>query len=847
MTVTEPRRTDAAEDLVTLTVDDVEVSVPAGTLVIRAAELIGVAIPRFCDHPLLPPAGACRQCLVEIEGQRKPMASCTVTVSDGMVVRTQHTSAAAARAQRGVMELLLINHPLDCPTCDKGGECPLQNQAVSAGRPKSRFDGVKRTYTKPVPLSTEVLLDRERCVLCARCTRFSNEIAGDPLIELAERGALQQVSAYQDEPFESYFSGNTVQICPVGALTGAAYRFRARPFDLISSPGVCEHCAGGCALRTDHRRGTVLRRLAGDDPEVNEEWNCDKGRWAFAYTRLPDRFTTPLVRDADGVLVPASWPHALAVAARGLAPARTGVLVGGRATVEDAYAYAKFARTVLRTNDVDARIREHSDEESAFLAAHVAGSGIGLTYARLEQATTVVLAGLEPEEECAALFLRLRKAVRRHGMRIVTLAPWLSPGTAKLTASVLVCRPGEEADVLSGPEVADLLAAPDSVLLVGERLAGSPGALAAAARVTETTGARLAWVPRRAGERGALDVGAAPDLLPAGRPLSSGIARRDLAAIWGSTPPSEPGRSTDAILAALASGELEAVITGGVDVDDLPDPEAAAAALRRGFTVSLEQRPSSVTEFADVVFPVAAVAEKSGTFVTWEGRPRPFDTALPPRPDRTHPLSDHRVLHALAAELGADLNCDSAEAIHREFSRIGPWRGNRATLEPRTSTRAFVADSARSTQPTVKSAAEPGEAPAETVSKPRPTLALTLATWKLLLDAGRLQDGEPHLAGTARRAVVRLSPGTARRLGLASGDPVTVATDRGALTLPLLLTAMPDDVVWVPQNSPGAPVYRTLAATAGSTVTVSAGTELPGAGSPGAESPGAGPSTEANR
>ncbi len=346
-------------DMVTLTIDGAEISVPKGTLVIRAAELMGIQIPRFCDHPLLDPVGACRQCLVEVEGQRKPMASCTIVATDDMVVRTQFTSPAADKAQHGVMELLLINHPLDCPMCDKGGECPLQNQAMSNGRTDSRFQDVKRTFAKPINISSQVLLDRERCILCARCTRFSEQIAGDPFIDMQERGALQQVGIYANEPFESYFSGNTVQICPVGALTGTAYRFRARPFDLVSSPSVCEHCASGCAQRTDHRRGKVLRRLAGDDPEVNEEWNCDKGRWAFNYATQPDVITTPLIRDADGTLQPASWAHAIAVAIDGLEAARgrTGVLVGGRVTWEDAYAYSKFARIVLDTNDIDFRAR----------------------------------------------------------------------------------------------------------------------------------------------------------------------------------------------------------------------------------------------------------------------------------------------------------------------------------------------------------------------------------------------------------------------------------------------------------------------------------------------------------
>ena len=293
-------------DMITVVIDGFEVTVPKGTLVIRAAEQLGIQIPRFCDHPLLEPVGACRQCLVDIEinGRAfpKPQASCTIPVEPGMIVKTQLTSTVAEKAQRGVMELLLVNHPLDCPVCDKGGECPLQNQAMSTGEGSSRFEGVKRVFEKPINISSQVLLDRERCVLCARCTRFSEQIASDPFITLNERGALQQVGIYENKPFESYFSGNTVQICPVGALTGAAYRFRARPFDLVSTPSACEHCASGCDMRTDVRRGKTLRRLAGDDASVNEEWNCDKGRWAFKYVTAVNRLKVPQIRNAEGVL-----------------------------------------------------------------------------------------------------------------------------------------------------------------------------------------------------------------------------------------------------------------------------------------------------------------------------------------------------------------------------------------------------------------------------------------------------------------------------------------------------------------------------------------------------------------
>ncbi len=355
MTLTPEKQAEARpvpEGHVRLTIDDLEVDAPKGELLIRTCERLGIIVPRFCDHPLLDPAGACRQCLVEVEmGGRpmpKPQASCTMTVADGMVVRTQHTSKVADKAQQGVMELLLINHPLDCPICDKGGECPLQNQAMTTGRTDSRFLETKRTFPKPLPISTQVLLDRERCVLCQRCTRFSEEIAGDPFIDLLERGAEQQIGVAQDKPFQSYFSGNTIQICPVGALTSAAYRFRSRPFDLVSTPGVCEHCACGCAMRTDTRRGTVLRRLAGNDPEVNEEWICDKSRFAFRYlsSAEPDHPAAG-PRRGRACCAEASWTEALRVAAQGLLAARErgiGVLAGGRLTVEDAYAYGKFAR-----------------------------------------------------------------------------------------------------------------------------------------------------------------------------------------------------------------------------------------------------------------------------------------------------------------------------------------------------------------------------------------------------------------------------------------------------------------------------------------------------------------------
>jgi NADH-quinone oxidoreductase subunit G len=797
-----PAEVDAT---VGVTIDGFEMRVPKGTLIIRAAEQIGIQIPRFCDHPLLDPIGACRQCIVEVEGQRKPVASCTTTVSDGMVVRTQLTSPVAEKAQRGTIELLLINHPLDCPICDKGGECPLQNQAMSNGPADSRFRDVKRTFPKPIAISSQILLDRERCVLCARCTRFSQQIAGDPFIELFERGALEQVAVYADEPFQSYFSGNVVQICPVGALTSAAYRFRARPFDLQSTPSVCEHCASGCGLRVDWRRGRVQRRLADEDPAVNEEWNCDKGRFAFTYAAAGDRITKPLVREQGGGLVEVSWPEALERAAAGLREAAgrggVGVLTGGRVTLEDAYAYAKFARVALGTNDVDFRARPHSAEEAEFLAAAVAGRGMQVSYRDLDTAPVVVLAGFEPEEESPIVFLRLRRAVRKHGMRVLAIAPWLTNGVRKLSGTLIPTAPGGEAAALSrlsggaGGQWQDAAGRPaelsgGAVILLGERLAGAPGALSAAAALAAATGARLAWVPRRAGEPGAVQAGLLPGLLPGGRLLADATARSQVDRLWGTAVPAEPGRDTAGILAAALAGSLAGLLVGGVDTGDLPDPALAERALDAvGFLVSLEQRPSPVTARADVVLPVAPTVEKAGTFLSWEGRHRPFDTTL----NSTGALADGRVLHALAAEMDIDLGLPSPAHARAELAALGESADH----------------------PAVPQVAAP--VPAAPVRG-----QAVLATWRLLIDRGSMQDGEPHLAGTAKPPVVLLSPDTAADLGVAPGGQVTVSSDRGSITLPLAVQAMPDRVVWLPANSPGCAVLRDLGP-AGTIVTLAAG------------------------
>ncbi|MCZ2822528.1 NADH-quinone oxidoreductase subunit G [Modestobacter sp. VKM Ac-2977] len=791
-------------DAVHCTIDGFPVAVPKGTLIIRAAEQIGIQIPRFCDHPLLDPIGACRQCLVEVEGQRKPAASCTTPVAPDMVVRTQLSSPVADKAQQGNMELLLINHPLDCPVCDKGGECPLQNQAMSNGRAESRFIEAKRTYPKPLPISSQVLLDRERCVLCARCTRFSQQVAGDPFIELFERGALEQVAVYEDEPFESYFSGNTTQICPVGALTSATYRFRARPFDLRSEPSVCEHCASGCAQRTDYRRGTVTRRLAGEDPAVNQEWNCDKGRYAFRYASSNERLMTPLVR-RDGELQPASWPEAWAAAAEGLRAARAaggvGVLPGGRLTVEDAYAWAAFARVALGTNDVDARARAHSAEELDFLATHVAGTAPGagaVSYDDLTTAPTVLLVGFEPEEESPIVFLRLRRAVRTAGLKVFDVAPFGTRAAEKLQATVLPTVPGQEAQLLqtlaANPvdgvlaEVAVALFRPGAVILAGERLAEVPGGFSAVSALAAETGARIGWVPRRAGERGAVEVGALPTLLPGGRTVASAADRAAVAQRWGADVPATPGRDLTGILTAARDGSLGGLLVGGVDPADLPDPVLAERALQAArFVVSLELFPTAVTAHADVVLPVAAAPEKAGSYLDWEGRVRPFDATL----HGSGQLTDGRVLQGLAEHLGVDLRVGSVTEVRAQLAALGG------------------------------AAQAPVGTGADVVPAPLPELAedeAVLASWRQLVDVGTLQREEPALAGTARPPVARLGKDAARRLDLADGDPLTVTGPAGAVTLPVQLVEMPDGVVWLPMRSPGSEVRAQLGAGPGSVV-----------------------------
>lgn len=859
-------------EMVNIKVDGKPLSVPKGTLAIRACEQAGVYVPRFCDHPLLKPVAACRACLVEIASPNrqgeiakmpKPQPACSTTVTDKMEIYTQLSSEVAAKAQNGILEFILVNHPLDCPVCDKGGECPLQNQAFLEGNPTSRFTDAKRTWPKPLRLTSEILLDRERCVLCQRCVRFGKEIAGDAFLDLQGRGGgssprdhhefmgetigafdpqvlgiydedlnpdgvTQSPSAQLTGPggkpgllgtlhaenlkvkdrdvsgrrFASYFSGNVTQICPVGALTNTSYRFRSRPQDLISTPSVTDQDASGAEIRVDVRRGVVTRQLAGQNPEVNEEWISDKDRYAFPWQSLTDRLTRPMIRDAEGQLQPTDWGTALAAAAGYIQSARTsgkgvGFFPGGHLTLEDYYAWSKFARVVAKSNLIDARARDFRFDEMNFIRTRVAGRQMEVTYQDLEKAPFVLLVDFEPEDECATMFLRLRKAALNRGTKIATIAPFLTNGAKKMKAELIQAVPGTQTQILreilegAGERgaIKEALGQSGAVILLGERAGLVSEALDTAMELAEATGAKWAWVPRRAGERAAIEAGAFPGLLPGGRLVSDPAARADVAAAWGLKDSLEEENAfcIKWSLEQAASGNLETLVMGGVDLRDLENPEQAREALKSANVIQLEVRKSDVTEFAKVVLPVAPPHEKTGTFVNWEGRLCPFGQAL-----ATRALPDWKVMNLLARAAGVDLGLDSVEAILKEYQEMTGWDGSKADAPYR----------------------EILEVPQAEVGQ------AILATWKPLLDSGRCQDGEPDLAGSARVPVARLNAKTAAENGI--GQYVKLSGEKGSVTLPVVLDDLPDRVVWMPECSPGSLVHETLGVAYGQLVSLKA-------------------------
>ena len=781
-------------EAVTLTVDGKQVTVPSGTLIIRAAEELGIEIPRFCDHPLLEPVAACRQCYVHVEGQRKLMTSCSTPVAAGMEVQTQFTNEEVRDAQEAVLEFLLLNHPLDCPICDRGGECPLQDQALAYGPGESRYVEAKRTYRKPLPLSPLVALDRERCVLCARCTRFCDEISGDRFIELFDRGAAEQVSIAPGEDFRSPYSGNTIQICPVGALTARPYRFAARPFDLKSADTVCPHCACGCNLRVDLRGGEVVRHLARDNYDVNDAWLCDKGRFAFSFADSPDRVATPLLREHG--LEPVSFAEAFAVIGEWSKEKPVAFLAGGRISDEDAYALSKLARTVFDTNDVDHRWLG-SSADLPLDAERAQAAGIPVTYRDVEQAKVILIVGLDPGEELPILHLRIRKAVRRGGAKLFVI----HPRRTRLTdvGEHILCAPGGEAAVLSrladaegdspegrlGAELRD--GGEAALILAGPRLADSAGAVSEAGRLAASVGAGFALLCRRANDRGALRAGVHPALLPGGRSITEDGDRAAVEVAWGSLLGREVGRNTAQILEAAARREIEVLFLIGVDpLRDFPDAALARRALENvRHKVLIDVSSAELGMFADLILPGAPYLEKDGHYTDWEGRSQRLRAVRDPK---GLARSEWEIFQELSEAMGADMGFHSIDRLHEEMGDLYSSPPMRVDVAhgPSGSPAGF------------------GEG-AESDEGEKGENRLLLFTYPLLVDEGRLSEGADQLKEALEDSpFVEIHPDDAERLGISDGTATMIRTGAGEAELPARVSNdVAPGAAFVPYNQPG--------------------------------------------
>jgi NADH-quinone oxidoreductase subunit G len=633
---------------ITFTIDGLEVQAPENAMLVDAAKHGDVEIPVFCYEPKLgQPVGACRMCLVEIEGIPKLQTGCSTPVKDGMVVHTQ--TDRVKTAQQSVVEFLLINHPLDCPVCDKGGECPLQDITFGWGPGHSRFIEPKRHFVKPLELSPTIAIDRERCILCYRCARFSQEISEDNQLVLLERGAHSYISTFDGHPYVAPFSGNIVELCPVGALTSRPYRFRARPWDIEDAGSVCTLCPAQCNVTLTVRDERVLRVLARQNDEVDDGWLCDRGRFAYPALGGDERITEPLLRDG-GELRPVSWERALEEAAAGLARAgeRTGALVGGEATNEEGFLLARLLREGLHSPHLDSR---RAGTLSLELHRALGDPALQAKVSDLEFAHAVLVLDADPMQDMPILDLRLRKGVRRHGMKLVQ-------------ATV--------ADLSSGERAAELVAqlkdaGEEVVILWGERLAAGPDGAAAVQALldlaqtlslADTGGAGLLEIPAGANGRGLREAGVLPN---------SGPGLCQPTSMTGETHPGEGagdvvsqncGLDAGAIVEGLAGGELAALYLFQPDQPhDLPDRELWERALERASTVVAHAAflTEDLRAHADVVFPAEAYAEKEGTIVHPDGRLQRLRPAVA-RVGGVHSTrAGWQVLADLASRLGLDL------------------------------------------------------------------------------------------------------------------------------------------------------------------------------------------------
>jgi NADH-quinone oxidoreductase subunit G len=783
-------------NLVTITVDGVEMEGPAGEVLIKVAEDNGNYIPRFCWHPRMKPAGLCRMCLIEIEGPRGRMLvpACTTRVTDGMVVDTQ--SAVVKKAQEGVLEYLLINHPLDCPVCDKGGECPLQDHTMAYGPGESRFVEEKRHYEKPIPISDLILLDRERCILCARCTRFSEEISGDPLIEFKDRGNAVQVITFPDEPFASYFSGNTVQICPVGALTAAPYRFKARPWDLEAVESVSMVDSIGSKVSVQSSQNRVVRIDGVDNEPTNQGWLSDKDRFIFESVHCEQRLKTPLIRDGDGFRE-TTWGEALDHVAERLATYpgdEVAGLGGANSTNEEAFTFGKFLRTIVVTPHIDAQLDDGLDPQ--FLV----GITPRATIPDLESARTILLWAGDLKEEYPVLYLRVRRAATELGANLIVVHPRRT-GLDDVAAHKIRYKPGRGPDVLREmvagdgdyAEVRAVLGEGSVVALVGRTGLGEDPRLAeaVAAFARDLPEGKILPLARRANVLGALDMGLAPTLLP-GR-VSESTAHELLEAEWGPLPESL-GRNATSILEGLRDGDLKALVMLGTDpVRDHPEPELATAALEAAdLVVAFDHFLTDSSSFADVVFPVAGFPEVEGTVTNIEGRIQKVNR-LVPSPGQTR--SAWSALVDLGRRMGGDLEATSAAVIAKEIATVAPaYHGvDWETLDWGAGREGLVLPIEEGVQHLEYIPVDGG------LVSVNSRYGLHLA--RVLYDDGVKTRMSPSLAALAPDAYVYLNAEDAAQLGLAIGALVLVESEYGSVELPVAIdNSLGTGTVYVPAN-----------------------------------------------
>jgi NADH-quinone oxidoreductase subunit G len=785
-------------ELVTIKVDGSEFEVRPGELLIKAAEEQGTYIPRFCWHNRMKPVGMCRMCLVEVDTGRGPMlvTACTNEVAEGMSVDT--ASDTVKKAQEAVLEFLLANHPLDCPVCDKGGECPLQDQAMAYGPGESRFVEIKRTIEKPIPISDLVLLDRERCILCARCTRFSEEISGDPLIEFQERGNSTEVNTFPDLPFSSYFSGNTVQICPVGALTARPYRFRARPWDLRMVESSSNFDPAHPRLSIHVSENEILRLVGVDSEPVNHGWLSDKDRFGFEYVRSEDRLTTPLVRRGDS-FEPVDWSEALDMVANRLGlildesgGQAVGVLGGAQGTNEDAYAVSKFARTVLKTNNVDARLDD--SPEPQFLAATVDRALIS----DIDTADTILVWGPDLKETHPTLYLRVRRAAQELGVKLIVVHPRVTGLDDRATIAVRY-RPGGGFQLLSEivagdhEEITDLLGG-NVVAIVGKSSLADDNQLAesVAAAVRERAGrARILPIASRANTYGALDMGLSPDLLP-GR---VGYRSDAMASTWGALPDNR-GLGSSGMVDGLIDETLRALVLVGSDpVGDSQTNGVAEAMELAEYVVSIDAFLNESNRHADLIFPASVFSEKEGTTTNLEGRVQKVN-AITPAPGLSRP--DWAILDDLSTRMGRPMGLGSAEVVAKEIAQVAPaysdvtwdlleWDQRDGVVVPTGNSGTLAHIPVRLEGPSA------------------PRAEFTLHVSRVMYDGGVRLSHCPSLRPLAPGAVAHLHPDDAKRLGAQDGSELNVVTSKGeGVFITTLDTDTPSGVVFVPQNQTGA-------------------------------------------